>query len=55
MQAWTDFYDWADEQPWGPDSGLSGAEQFQSMVDKLLELGLPVQYPLVPVEPPVGQ
>ena len=46
MQAWADFYEWADQQPWGPDCGLSGAEQFQSMVDKLLELGLPVQYPL---------
>jgi hypothetical protein len=42
-EAWADYFDWAFEQNWGPASGLSGAEQFQLMVDKLLELDLPVR------------
>jgi hypothetical protein len=44
-EAWAAYYEWVAEQNWGPDSELSGAEQFQLMVDKLIELGLPVRNP----------
>jgi len=40
---WTEFYDWASEQCWGPGCGTTGAEQFQAYVDELEMLGLPVE------------
>ncbi|MFH1418476.1 MAG: hypothetical protein ABII12_09370, partial [Planctomycetota bacterium] len=43
--AWLAFIEWSWEQDWGPDSSVSGAAQFQMMVDKLQELGLPVERP----------
>ncbi len=41
--AWEAYFDGAAQQDWGPDSERTGSEQFQAMVDKLTELGLPVQ------------
>ena len=43
--AWAEYYEWLHEQDWGPSSELTGAEQFQLMVDKLNEFGLPVRNP----------
>ncbi|MFH1417762.1 MAG: hypothetical protein ABII12_05675, partial [Planctomycetota bacterium] len=43
--AWLAFFDWTLEQKRGPDSDVSGAAQFQMMVNKLQELGLPVERP----------
>ena len=43
--AWTAFNEWAAQQDWGPNSEYTGAEQFQRMVAKLQELGLPVRNP----------
>ncbi len=43
--AWEAYFDWAAQQDWGPDSERTGSEQFQAMVDKLAELGLPVEQP----------
>ncbi len=40
-----EFCDWAFAQPWAPDSGLTGAEHFQLILDKLRELGLPDLWP----------
>ncbi len=45
--AWDEFYEWALDQTWGPGSELTGAEQFQLMLNKLQELGLPLS-PLTP-------
>jgi len=38
---WIVFYDWALQQCWGPDCENSMFEQFEAMIDKLRELGLP--------------
>lgn len=43
--AWAEFYEWSFAQEWGPDSELSGSEQFELMLDKLKELGLPTGRP----------
>ncbi|OWY72023.1 hypothetical protein B7486_10270 [cyanobacterium TDX16] len=43
--AWEAFYAWAIQQCWGPDCPDSGEVQFQRMVDKMRELGLPVGAP----------
>jgi hypothetical protein len=42
--AWEEFYDWSLAQTWEPNSPLTGAEQFQVMLDKLAEIGLPTPY-----------
>jgi hypothetical protein len=42
-EAWTEYWEWARRQDWGPDSELTGAEQFELMVAKLQELGLPMR------------
>jgi predicted outer membrane repeat protein len=42
-EAWAEYWDWARQQTWGPNSEYTGAEQFQQMTDKMRELGLPVQ------------
>lgn len=44
-EAWEAFYEWSAEQCWGPACESTGAEQFAATVDKLQELGLPVQWP----------
>ena len=41
-EAWEACWDWAIEQDWGPNSEYTGAEQYQRLVDKLEELGLPL-------------
>jgi hypothetical protein len=46
--AWGEYFDWAMQQGWGPNSTVSGAEQFRAMADKLRDLGLPVQDPWMP-------
>ncbi|MBI5763225.1 MAG: hypothetical protein HZA51_06840 [Planctomycetes bacterium] len=38
--AWAELRVWAAQQQWGPDAGITGAEQYQRYVDKLCELGL---------------
>ncbi len=43
--AWDEFYAWNAEQTWGPASGLTGAEQYELLVCKLEELGLPTENP----------
>ncbi len=43
--AWDEFYAWNAEQTWDPASGLSGAEQYELLVCKLEELGLPIENP----------
>lgn len=43
--AWEAFYDWAIQQCWGPDCPDSGEVQFQRMVDKMREFGLPAMAP----------
>ena len=40
-----EYREWAMQQAWGSNSELSGAEQFQRMVAKLQELGLPLRDP----------
>ena len=40
-----EYREWAMQQGWGSNSELSGAEQFQRMVAKLQELGLPLRDP----------
>ena len=45
--AWASFFDWSMQQTWSPAAETSGAEQFQMMVDKLRELGLPMQHPFL--------
>ncbi len=45
------FYEWSIQQTWGPASGLTGAQQFQAVINKLEELGLPIENPwLTPTE-----
>ncbi len=44
-EALVQFYDWSIARTWGPASGLTGAEQFQAVVVKLEELGLPIENP----------
>lgn len=41
--AWEAFYEWSFSQCWGPQCALSPSEQFQLYLDKLAELGLPVE------------
>ncbi len=43
--AWAAFFDWSMDQSWGPDAEISGAAQFQMMINKLDELGLPMADP----------
>lgn len=43
--AWEAFYDWAIAQCWGPNCETGMDEQFQAMIAKLQELGLPAQMP----------
>lgn len=40
-EAWVEFYEWCFEQEWGTTSELSGSEQFNALVAKQLQLGLP--------------
>jgi hypothetical protein len=40
---WEAYYEWAFDQCWGPDCTLSEYQQFRVYVDKLTELGLPVE------------
>ena len=40
--AWAAYWDWARDQTWGPNSEYTGAEQYQRLVAKLQELGLPL-------------
>lgn len=40
--AWLAFYEWSLQQCWGPNCPLTGAEQYQAIVDKKCELGLPI-------------
>lgn len=40
--AWAAFYAWSLQQCWGPNCPLTGAEQYQAIVDKKCELGLPI-------------
>jgi hypothetical protein len=42
-ECWAVFWDWATQQCWGPDCELSGYEQYQALVSKLNELGLPLE------------
>ncbi len=44
-EALVQFYDWSIQQTWGPASGLTGAAQFQAVIEKLEELGLPIENP----------
>ncbi|MFH1417607.1 MAG: hypothetical protein ABII12_04890 [Planctomycetota bacterium] len=47
--AWAEFVDWSMQRTWGPDADCGGGEQFQSLVDELEALELPVRSPsLVP-------
>jgi hypothetical protein len=41
--AWEAFFQWAIEQEWGPEASIDGAEQFRRTVEKLAELGLPME------------
>jgi len=41
----TQLDEWADAQCWGLSCETTGAEQFQSYLDKLAELGLPTDGP----------
>lgn len=43
--AWEAFYEWSSSRVWGPPAGTCGSAQFQSTVEKLESLGLPVHYP----------
>ncbi len=43
--AWAAFFEWSMDQSWGPDADISGAAQFQMMINKLDELGLPLADP----------
>jgi hypothetical protein len=43
--AWEAYYEWAFDQCWGPDCELRAYEQYRGYVDKLVELGLPVEGP----------
>ncbi len=43
--AWEALYEWAYDRCWGPDCALTLEQQFQAYVDKLTELGLPVEGP----------
>ncbi len=43
--AWAAFFEWSMDQSWGSDADMSGAAQFQMMVNKLDELGLPLADP----------
>ncbi|MBI5764532.1 MAG: hypothetical protein HZA51_13520 [Planctomycetes bacterium] len=40
--AWLAFYEWSLQQCWGSNCPLNGAEQYQAIVDKKCELGLPI-------------
>lgn len=40
--AWLAFYQWSLQQCWGPNCPLTGAEQYQAIVNKKCELGLPI-------------
>lgn len=42
-EAWIEFYDWAQNQCWGPNCPTTGTEQFQAYADDLKWLGLPVE------------
>jgi hypothetical protein len=44
-QAYADFHLWCFAQEWGPGASTSGSEQFQAMVEKMRELGLPLRKP----------
>ncbi len=43
--AWAAFFEWSMDQSWGAEADISGAAQFQMMVNKLDELGLPLSHP----------
>ena len=44
-QAYAEFYDWCLAQQWGPAAPATCSQQFQAMIDKLRELGLPLAAP----------
>ena len=44
-EAWAELFEWSLDQQWGPTAEASGSEQFQTLVDKLRELGLPLKNP----------
>ncbi len=41
--AWEEYFNWARQQGWGPNSNVGGSGQFRAMADKMRELGLPVR------------
>jgi len=43
--AWESFYEWSITQCWGLDCEAGMDEQFEAMIDKLRELGLPEERP----------
>lgn len=42
-ECWGVFWGWSVSQCWGPDCELSGFEQYQALIDRLNELGLPLE------------
>ncbi len=44
-EALVQFYEWSIGQTWGPASGLTGADQFQAVINRLEEVGLPIENP----------
>ncbi|MBN2560798.1 MAG: right-handed parallel beta-helix repeat-containing protein [Phycisphaerae bacterium] len=46
------FYEWYDRQAWGPKGKHDSRQQFQMVVDKLRELGLPLRHPWLEPEGP---